>query len=183
MSDEEQNANNASRKPIGLFVMAGIAIVVLIVGLRLVGGSTGEVGPSSPEAGAEATASSGAAVPADASFAPSSATGLAVAPSTEGLPVMEAGGSLDIKRTDLPDGPLVIGLKLGLPHDAEPVSVRIAALSRDVISTEAFPAGNDGSEARLEIPRDFLKPGQYLIMVRVRERSHLPGRRYVLTIR
>jgi hypothetical protein len=106
-------------------------------------------------------------------------------PSASGLPTVEAHGTLVLESSEIStEEPLVIGLVVGTPHpEDDPLPVRIISLDGSELKTEAFPAGEEGSELRLEIAPGILEPGQYLVMVRVREKSALPGRRFVLEIR
>lgn len=197
MSDGEKrrksrSSNGNDKIPMTPFVMAGLVVVVGIVGIIMVG-SFGNSEPAvrsaeSREASAAHAPEENAADGLDARDALESpdvpmAPKMAMAPSAEGLPTIETRQSLELNSADFPrSGPIVLGLKLGLTHDAEPLSVRIAAVRGESLKLEALPAGEDGSEARIEIPRDFLEKGQYLIIVRVRERSHMPSRRFSLMI-
>jgi hypothetical protein len=169
----------------------GAVVILMAVGVGLILDSDDADDPTAEAPHAESTAMGRPGVrppstpaPTAAEFAPAFRS-RPETPSALGLPFVEPHQTLTLETADIPsDEPLVIGLVVGVPHpDDDPLPVQIISLDGSARKTEAVPVGEEGSELRLEIPAGWLEPGQYLITVRVREKSALPGRRFVLDVR
>ena len=171
--------------------IVGAVVILLAVGVGLILNRDDADDPTPEAPRAEPAAMSKPGVPAPSKPAPTAAEFAAAfrsrpePPSASGLPFVEAHQTLILESSEIPsDAPLVIGLVVDVPHpDDDPLPVQIISLDGSARKTEAVPAGEEGSELRLEIPPGWLEPGQYLITVRVREKSALPGRRFVLDVR
>ena len=171
--------------------IVGAVVILIAIGIGLIL-DRDDVDAPAPEAPqAESTPMEKPGVPPQSKPVPTAAEFAAAfrfrpePPSASGLPFVELHQTLTLESSEIPsDAPLVIGLVVDVPHpDDDPLPVQIISLDGSVRKTEAVPAGEEGSELRLEIPPGWLEPGQYLITVRVREKSALPGRRFVLEVR
>ncbi len=146
----------------------GMAIAALVIWLALGGGPSGESDLASREMRESGTRTS-------------SVQGFA-APTP--LYQISAGGRLKLAAMDLPDeGPLILGLDLS--DEARGVGSRVVKVisptrgRRDVV---AIPVAGAESGVRVEIERDFLSHGLYMIEIDTVDHHPLRFRRYVLEI-
>jgi len=127
-----------------------------------------------------------AAEPAPTPRAPapsSTTTGAGAAMHTPPQQIAES-GRLSATRAALREGDaFVIGLELDdAARGTGPRPVKVVDVKGRVLDTTARPLPGAGNGLRLEIDRNWLEPGQYLIQVKTAENKPLALRRYFLEV-
>jgi len=174
MSEEQQRAAAGSRVALG--VLGVLAVVALLAFFWLSGRA-----PSGSGDAVEAVSGTGS--PTSEEPRAGASTASAAASSRPGR-MIEPGERLRILAADLEPGQaLEVGLVLPVRHETEdPLDARLIDQGGRTYETRAVLTGSGGDYARLAVPPEWLAPGGYLIELRVREKTHLPLRRYVLVV-
>jgi hypothetical protein len=97
--------------------------------------------------------------------------------------IIESGRTIGIDSSDLPQGADLL-LDLRLPADVIPnePALRVVAPDGRLLETVA-KRGEDPDSLVLPLSPEWLRPGRYIIEIKVRERSHFPLRRFALEVR
>jgi len=160
-----------------IFFVAAVAVGLLTLSLRFVGGDGSRTVPAatlpSPvETQAARSAALPSPMPEKNAIGPADLTLL-------------SGETLEISADALPAGRAVaLNLQLTEPSaDGDPLAGRILSEGRVPLDLSAAILGEDRRTARVEIEAGWLSPGRYVIEVQTTERTHFPLRRYALEVR
>lgn len=93
--------------------------------------------------------------------------------------------TLALSREKFPAaGPVSLNLRLPEPStDAEPRPVTVLSIQDQRVYTTQGRLDEGRNVATIEVPADFLRPGNYLVQLKTTERTAFPLRRYVVEVR
>lgn len=79
----------------------------------------------------------------------------------------------------------LLNVDLALPVSlatSEPLWARVVAAGREPLMLDGLIRGADRNTVRVEVPAGWLTPGDYLVEIKTTEQTHMPLRRFALTV-